>query len=103
MKTYNKLIRDGIPAILTEKGISFEVVTLTKDEYLVNLNNKLQEELDEYRESGCVQELVDITEVIHAILAHHGVSLDQFESMRQQKHMNRGGFEKKLFLISAEE
>ena len=103
MIKYNKLIRDKIPEIIEADGKDYRVRKLDDDEYLKSLNAKLQEELDEYQESGKVEELADLLEIIYAILDHKGISRDKLEVIRRRKQQERGGFEKKLFLIGVEE
>lgn len=99
MKIYNKLVRDKIPEIINndpEKRCITRI--LRDDEYLVALNLKLQEELKEYLESGEIEELADIEEVLQAILDAKKVSFEDFESIRKTKVEKRGAFKKKIFL-----
>lgn len=103
MKVYNKLIRDKIPEIISNSGKSFKTKNLCDEEYIISLNNKLQEELDEYNEDGEVKELADLVEVIYAILNYKGISVEKFEKLRLQKKEERGGFDKKLFLIGVDD
>jgi predicted house-cleaning noncanonical NTP pyrophosphatase (MazG superfamily) len=100
MIVYNKLIRDRIPEIIEEDGNECEIRVLNDEEYLTELDKKLQEELKEYYESGEVEELADIAELLYAIAKHKGVNQQEFDSIRTRKAEKRGGFEKKLFLIS---
>ena len=103
MKVYNKLIRDRIPEIIQEAGKSCRIITLKNEDYLKHLNEKLQEELNEYYESKKIEELVDLLEIIYAIAEHHGVSKEKIEEMRLPKKEKRGGFNKKLFLIEVDD
>lgn len=103
MIIYNKLIRDRIPEIIKEDGNESEIKVLDNEEYLVELNKKLREELNEYLESGEVEELADIAEILYAIAKYKGVDAGEFDSIRIRKAEKRGGFEKKLFLISVKE
>jgi len=68
MKIYNKLVRDNIPEIMIKNGAKPVTRILTEEEYLKELNKKLLEEVNEYLESGSIEELADIEEVIIAIL-----------------------------------
>lgn len=104
MKVYNKLIRDNIPEIVMQKeGKTCNTRVLDDKEYLEELDKKLLEEVKEYEESGEVLELADIMEVMLAILKTKGVTLEEFAKIREEKLNKRGGFEKKLFLISTED
>ena len=98
MKKYNKLVRDKIPEIMISKGCKPATRILNDEEYILELNKKLLEEVDEYLKDGEVLELADITEVILAILKFKGVSFDEFESMRLEKVDKRGAFDDKIFL-----
>lgn len=103
MIVYNKLIRDKIPEIIESSGKTCEVRMLSNDQYLDELNKKLQEELQEYYESGDVEELADLSEIILAIAKLKGVEEKEFESIRIKKAEKRGRFEKKLFLVGVNE
>lgn len=99
MKIYNKLVRDRIPEIIaSDNGKTCSTRTMQPVEYLKALNKKLQEELQEYLESGEVEELADLEEVLRAILDVKNVSYDDFESIRIKKSNERGAFNKRIFL-----
>jgi predicted house-cleaning noncanonical NTP pyrophosphatase (MazG superfamily) len=101
--TYNKLVRDRIPEIIRAQGKSCIVTTLPHAEHLFHLNKKLIEELDEYSASGDIVELADVVEIIRAILKVKGISLDEFEGLREKKRQSNGGFDKGYLLVSVEE
>ncbi|MBE5738139.1 MAG: phosphoribosyl-ATP pyrophosphohydrolase [Clostridiales bacterium] len=99
MKVYNKLVRDKIPAIINaDNGCKAVTRVLDNDEYLDKLNSKILEEVKEYLESGSVEELADLEEVLRGILDAKGVSYEEFESIRQDKVEKRGAFKDKIFL-----
>lgn len=103
-KTYNKLVRDKIPEIISAKQNQKCMVKILDDnDYLQELNKKLKEETNEYLESGDVEELADIEEVLKAILEAKKVSFDEFEKIRTAKVQKRGAFKNKIFLESVEE
>lgn len=99
IKKYNKLIRDNIPEIIGKSGKEAIVKKLTDEEYIEALNFKLGEELEEYIESEDVEELADIVEVIYGILDYKGVSIEEFEDVRQNKAKERGTFKERLMLL----
>ena len=104
VKEYHKLVRDRIPEIIEADGKKCEVRKLDDDqEYLLELNRKLQEELAEYQESGAVEELTDLVEVAQAIVRLKGISQGKFEEMMAQKREERGGFEERVYLVKVEE
>ena len=104
MKEYNKLVRDKIPEIIVaDNGKTCVTRIMEDDEYLESLNAKMQEELKEYLESGEVEELADLEEVLRAILDIKNVSYEEFEKIRNAKVDKRGAFKKKIFLESVSE
>ena len=94
MIKYDKLVRDRIPEIIEESGKHCETRILTKEEHLEYLNKKLGEELNEYLESGDIEELADLEEVLRGILLLKDVDYKEFDLIRQKKFDERGGFEK---------
>ena len=102
MKVYNKLVRDNIPNIIKSNKQNCSTRILNDDEYVVELNKKLVEEVNEYLQSGELEELADIEEVILALVKAKGFSYNQFEEIRKSKASIRGGFDKKIFLINAD-
>ena len=103
VKTYNKLVRDKIPEIIVSDGKTPLCETADNEEILELLAVKLTEEAAEYIESREVEELADVLEVIHGILMHRGIALEELEKIRQKKYDERGGFEKGIKLIRVEE
>jgi predicted house-cleaning noncanonical NTP pyrophosphatase (MazG superfamily) len=100
MNSFNKLVRDKIPEIIKADGKECETRVLDDKEYLLSLNKKLDEELREYYETGSIDELADMVEVIFAIVEQHGISIQEFERLRLSKREKRGGFDQRLFLMS---
>ena len=96
---YDKAIRDKIPEIIQKDGHSCSVKTLTDEEFLVQLEKKLSEEVTEYQNEKNPEELADILEVIYRIAQLKGVSKEELEKIRIKKSEERGGFDKNLFLI----
>lgn len=101
--SYKKLVRDNIPEIIKHNGQTPITRILSNEEYLKELNIKIQEELNEYLESGDVEELADLEEVLRAILDAKGVSIVEFETLRLKKAFKRGAFKKKIYLEGIEE
>ena len=62
------------------------------------LDAKLNEELSEYQESKTLEELADLLEVMRSVIRARGWTWEQLEQVRQEKALQRGGFEKKLLL-----
>lgn len=102
MKVYNKLVRDNIPEIMIQNGVTPVTRTLNDEEYISELNKKLKEEVNEYLESNDVLELADIEEVMLAILKYKNVSIEEFEKIRLEKAKKRGAFENRIYLEKEE-
>lgn len=102
MKIFNKLVRDKIPEIIESNNESCKTRILTDEEYLIELNKKIREELNEYLESGEIEELADLEEVLRAILDAKKCSYENFEKIRQSKVHKRGAFKNKIFLESTD-
>lgn len=98
MKVYNKLVRDKIPEIIAKDNRKPITTILNNKDYLIELNRKIQEEVQEYLESNNIEELADIVEVIYGILDAKNVSIKEFENIRKSKVQKRGAFKEKIFL-----
>ena len=96
---HNKAIRDGIPEIMEQSGSKYNVKTLSDEEFLIQIEKKLSEEVVEYQNDKKPEELADILEVIYRIAHLRGISKEELEKIRIKKLEERGGFEKNLFLI----
>ena len=101
-KVYNKLVRDFIPQIIESNGDKCNTRVLDDIEYIAELNKKLQEEVAEYLESGKIEEICDIYEVLMALLDAYKVGFSQFQLQRLDKAAKRGAFKEKIFLIDTE-
>jgi predicted house-cleaning noncanonical NTP pyrophosphatase (MazG superfamily) len=95
---HNKLVRDKIPDIIEASGKTCVCEVLPIEVYLEHLNSKLLEEVNEYLESGSVEELADICEVLQAILVNKNLNADELEKVRLIKAEERGGFTQRIFL-----
>ena len=90
-KTYHKLVRDRIPEIIEADGKTCVCETLSDENYISLLDQKLNEELAEYQESK-------VLEVMQAVVKARGWTLEELERVRAEKAAKRGGFEKKILL-----
>ena len=98
LRFHHKLVRDKIPEIIEASGKACVCETLDDESYALMLNEKLLEETREYLQSGSIEELADLCEVVHAILDNRGVTPAGFERVRLDKRNERGGFSKRLLL-----
>ena len=103
VKTYNKLVRDRIPAIIEATGAVCETEILSDTDYLRLLDAKLDEELAEYHQDQNLEELADLMEVIYACARARGYTVAELESVRAEKAAKRGGFDRKILLKTVTE
>ena len=101
--TYNKLVRDRIPEIIEANGNTCVTEVLSDEAYLAMLDAKLTEELAEYHADGNPEELADLLEVIYAAAHARGVTAESLDRIRSEKAAKRGGFGKKILLVSVTE
>lgn len=95
---YNKLVRDKIPRIISDDGRIAVTRVLSNDEFLTELDRKLNEECAEYQADKSLEELADMLEVIYAIAEARGFTIAELECVRAEKAKKRGVFKNKIFL-----
>ena len=98
MPSYNKLVRDKIPEIIENSGKTADNHILNEDEYILELDRKLNEECAEYQADKSIEELADMLEVMYAIVDARGYSVAELEKIRKEKAEKRGGFKNRIFL-----
>lgn len=98
MKNWNKLVRDKIPEIIKSNGEKAVTRSLSDEEYIIELNKKLLEEVNEYLKDDTAEEIADILEVIRAIINFKNITYEEVEEIRIKKLEKRGGFKEKIFL-----
>lgn len=98
---YGKLVRDQIPQIIEADGKMAKVRVLGASELVAALTAKLAEEAEELRRAepgGHLEELADIYEVLMTLTATLGYSDDAVKEAARLKRVERGGFERRLWL-----
>lgn len=98
MPTHNKLVRDKIPEIIEKAGKKAYTHILSEEEYITELDKKLNEECAEYQADKSIEELADMLEVMYAIAKARGWSVSELETVRREKAEKRGAFERRIFL-----
>ena len=98
MPSYNKLVCDRIPEIIENSGKTAYTHILNNDEYILELDRKLNEECAEYQADKRIEELADMLEVMYAIVDARGYSVSELEKIRKEKAEKRGGFKNRIFL-----
>ncbi|WP_353736241.1 nucleoside triphosphate pyrophosphohydrolase [Ruminococcus sp.] len=72
---HNKLVRDKIPEIIEKAGKTPVTHILSEEEYITELDRKLNEECSEYQADKNIEELADMLEVMYAIAEARGWSV----------------------------
>jgi len=106
-KTYNKLIRDRIPEIIKKDNAIPKISILDDERYKIALKEKLVEEAKELLEAKTdkeiLNELSDVLQLIESLALNNNTTIEEVEKQRKKKKIERGGFEKKLFLEYVDE
>ena len=88
-----KLVRDKIPEIIIADGKKPITRILDNDEYLQELDKKLNEEIAEYQADKSIEEMADVLEVLFSICEARGHSVEELMAVRDSKREKCGGFE----------
>jgi predicted house-cleaning noncanonical NTP pyrophosphatase (MazG superfamily) len=92
-----KLVRDRIPQIIEAAGKKPIIRILKKEEFLEELDKKLLEEIDEFKEARSLEELADILEVLLAQCKAYGYDTFDLYKVNAEKRQARGSFNDKIF------
>jgi len=99
---YDKLIRDRIPEIMDDAGVSYEIETLDDEAFERALRAKLVEEAGEAAvaagQGDLAKELADLLEVVRALMKATGLDPENVETLRERRRIERGGFARRLWL-----
>lgn len=101
LKKYNKLVRDKIPDKIKNNGEKPITRILDDNEYKIELEKKLHEELNEVLNSSGtdrIEELADMLEVMISLANIEGMNLEDIIDACDKKRNKNGGFQKKIFL-----
>ena len=99
MISFNKLVRDRIPDIIRKNNETPVVRLLDREEYIRELDKKLEEEILEFRANRSLEELADILEVLYGLCKAEGFTPEELEAVRKDKAERRGAFDERVFLI----
>lgn len=101
-----KLVRDRIPEVIEARGGTTVWYRLDDDDaYQQALLDKLDEEADEVHDAppeARLEEAADVYEVLLAIAAAHGFTIEDVADVAARKRADRGGFEGRVWLDSWE-
>ena len=94
-----KLVRDRIPEIIRSKGAQPTVRIASKDELDLLMRTKIVEEAEELLSSSDTEEIVDLLEVIDALIQLRGFSSTELGQLRAEKNRARGSFKRGYVLL----
>lgn len=97
-KIYNKLVRDFIPEIIKASGNSCTTHIAQDEEYKKELQKKLREEVKEFLDEPCEEEIADVLEVLEGLIELYGFDMDRIRNIKTKKKEERGGFEERIML-----
>lgn len=107
MPTYNKLVRDRIPAVIEGQGKRCRTQTLSTSALKQALRDKLVEEVNEFLTAETVEaglyELADVLEVVESLAKMSGMSLTELHRLQAEKRQQVGGFDCGIYLIDVDE
>ena len=107
MKIYNKLIRDRIPEIIAKDGNTADIIILSEESFKQAIKEKLIEEATEVcnadNRDEVLSELADLQEVMDTIKQMYNINTLEVNTIQAVKALQRGKFEKRLYLKSVEE
>ena len=103
MKQYDKLVRDGVPAILLAGGHNPVSKTLVGKELLAALRAKVDEEVAEYDaaldDDQAADELADLVEIATAMARQRGCSENRMMQLRATRSPQLGVYDRGIFLV----
>ncbi|MDR0924347.1 MAG: nucleoside triphosphate pyrophosphohydrolase [Hungatella sp.] len=76
---------------------------MTDEEYMVKLEEKLNEEVKEYQEDKSLKEMADVLEVLYSLCSARGYTKEELEAEPEKKAKDRGGFNNRIFLEYVDE
>ena len=95
---YDKLVRDKIPDVLDSLNKAYEISYADNVAFKEYLAKKLNEEVNEFIENPCIEELADIQEVVYGILMAYDWDNVKLVEKVDQKRQLRGAFSKGVIL-----
>lgn len=98
-----KLVRDKLPEIIKNDGKTPIIEILSNEDYLKELDRKLNEEVAEYQADKSIEEMADVLEVLFAICEGRGYTVEELLQVRESKREKCGGFRDKIYWVENEE
>ena len=105
----NKLVRDNIPEIVKAEGRTIKYREIQGKELIIALATKLIEESQEVLDAvhsgdgtNLIEELGDLMDVYNAFLHESNITQSRVRGIALYKTLDKGGFEKGIFVEELE-
>tara|TARA_R110002012_G_scaffold153003_1_gene312950 strand:- start:1346 stop:1666 length:321 start_codon:yes stop_codon:yes gene_type:complete len=102
-KLYHKLVRDRIPEVITDAQKEFSVRQLRGEDLTRFALKKLREEVQEFVEDPCVEEVADIREILDFLCQRLALGESAIEAAQISKRVTKGSFDMGYLLEWVEE
>ena len=102
-KIYEMLVRDKVPEALASQYTFVTMRTLGDEEFPAELDNSLGRAVEHYLQTGAMEELIDIYDILLEIIEFQNITFEEFSRKREKRAGELGGFSRKIFLASSEE
>ncbi len=95
---FHRLEREKIPELIQSAGRQCSTFILSDKDYASFLDDRLSEEVNQYRDGKRLEELANVLEVLHGIVEARGKSWDELENLRLEMRKNHDGFDKQILM-----
>ena len=95
-----KLVRNRIPRIIEEQGKTPKCHLADLEEFVHRLEDKMNEEMQEFLEKPCLEEAADMYEVLRCLCWLNRLDMEDVINAADIKRIQRGGFNKGIILES---
>ncbi len=92
-------MRDRIPEIIRSKGAQPTVRIASEAELDLLMRTKIVEEAEELLSSSETEEIIDLLEVIDALIQLRGLNSTELDQLRAEKNQARGSFKRGYVLL----
>ncbi len=99
---YNKLCRDKIPKIITDKGFECEVRVVDHDEYKREIVRKIYEEASGVTNHGgredMIGEIADLLITLEALKSEYEITNEDINTAMTKSLEDKGGYSERFYL-----
>ncbi|MCF8462734.1 MAG: hypothetical protein K9G11_02360 [Rickettsiaceae bacterium] len=91
---------------MKDNGVIVNSLSLSHEDYIKSLKNKIIEEAQEIADSENLEELIeeigDLFEVMHSLIEANNIKYEAIEQIRVSKNLKKGTFDKDCYVESVE-